>query len=467
MAKKPLIYVGIPCYRGVSPEVYEDHMRFMYHLGRRMTDYDFASGVLPKTEQFRARNSIVESAMSAGADWLLMLDDDMIINPLVTVGPSNAYDFLARLLAHDKDIIGALYYQRIGGCMPVAMMASSEDAYRFLRDDELTGGLQKVDVTGGGAMLVRMSVFDKIPHPYFAPEHKFGTDVQLCRAAATKGIETYLDSSIEIGHQREERVTITSRNKMQYAIENSVSGEVKQQMVQSNTFNLLMEDAAEYTGLKDIMEMSREGQRFMTKENRDKHLAMGGTVATWYLQYPKERVARQVWFNTANHNKRMMTEAILQTVGDSISADILDFGCGIGIPAFEFARRGHRVTACDIEGTGTIEFLKWRIRKYGLPMTLHYTRGGVPALGGATFGAIIAMDCLEHIPEWRMVLRELAARLQPGGLLFCNNGILDDTTHPEHVGCSPKEFAAECAGLGLVPFGPVSFQKPVKKTLSA
>lgn len=453
-ARRTRIFIGVPCYGMVPPEVLEDWMRFMFHLGRRQPQYDFFIGIRVKSEQFRARAAIVESAQQIGADWLLMLDDDMVINPFITLNQTDDYGFIDKLIAHDKDIVGALYFQRTGGCAPVAMMESGESGYRFLRDDELKHDLQQVDVTGGGALLVRMKVFDRLPHPYFAPEHEYGTDVQLCRAAKKKGITVWLDSSIELGHIKDERVIITSRNKDRYAMESSIPGDVTRQLVQSGVFNQLFEDAKQWTGYSTFEEMAREGSKFMKPEYKSQwHLR------DWYNQFPKERVARQVWFNAGSGDKRQMTEFILSTVNDSIKADILDFGCGIGIPAFEFARRGHRVTALDLQGTGTLEFLKWRSKTHGVHMTFHESAGGVPHLGDAQFGAIVAMDCLEHIPEWKVVLAELASRLKKDGLLFCNNGVLDDPNHPEHIDLRPKEFVAECVKLDLMPFNPISFIK--------
>lgn len=456
---KPRIFIGICAYSHVSPETLDDYMRFMFHIGRRMPDYDFFHGIISKSEQFRARNALVTGALQVNADYLLMLDDDMIIDPFRTTGPNSAYDFLKKLLAHGKDIVGALYYQRMGGYLPVAMTKSGDRGYRFLRPDEITGGLQRVDVTGGGAMLVNMLVFDKIGQPWFAPEHEFGTDVQLCRKAAEAGFNVWLDSSIEMGHVKEERVTITSQNRDRYAIETATPGEIKQQNVNTDTYNTLLADALEFTKFRNFEDMALAGQRFLTDERRDGFMESGGTNAEWYREYPIERVARQVWFNTANLNKKQMTQFILQTIGDQMKVNILDFGCGISIPGFEFAKRGHRVTCCDVRGTGTLDFLRWRLKKHGVTATIHESESAIPPLGESRFAAIIAMDVLEHIPEWRQVLADLASRLEPGGLFFCNNGILEDDVHPEHYPLDNKEFYQEALKNDLTPFNAIAFMK--------
>jgi len=462
--RRPVIFIGIPCYGSVPPEVLEDYMRFMYHCGRRMPDYDFYLGVKPKTEQFRARNQMVEGALQVGADYLLMLDDDHIINWMVDAGVvgqgSIDYGFLQRLLDHDVDIVGGLYFQRSAECAPVAMKRVGETGgYRFMRPDELTGGLQEVDVAGGGCLLIKTRVLDKIPHPVFQPEFQYGTDIQVCRAAQEKGFKVYLDSGVEIGHIRDERTVVTSKNRQQFIVE-TLPGEMKRSFINSDIYNRLVEDAREWTGFRED-EFGSKGSVFM-RARKD----WEGDDASWYRQYPKERVARQVWFNTGNANKRKMTEYIISCIDHTRPKTILDFGCGIGIPAFSLAEKGHHVTACDIEGTGTLEFLKWRTNKHSVGLCVHGSRGAVPHLGGTMYDIIIAMDTLEHIPEWRAVLRELASHLNPMGALFSNNAILDDQLHPEHYSLDNKDFIEECMKNGLMPFNQITYVKrqPVRTT---
>jgi 2-polyprenyl-3-methyl-5-hydroxy-6-metoxy-1,4-benzoquinol methylase len=458
--RKPLIVIGVPCYGSVAPDILEDWMIFAYHCGRRMPEYDFQLAIRTKSEQFRARNAIVEAARQANADWLLMLDDDMIINPLrETLAASQDYDFLRRLLAHDKDICGALYYQRVGECAAVLMAKAGENGYRFLRDDEITGELQRVDVAGGGCLLVKMRVFDRIKPPFFAPEHKFGTDIQLCRAAAEAGFEIWADTSIELGHVREERVIVTSRNRAQFQTSDTVPGEVKRQFIASDVYRRLEADAAQWTGYRDLEEMTVYAQTFHDAYAPWK--AAGRSDSEWYRQFPKERVCRQLWFNTASQHKRQMTEFILASINHRESFEVLDFGCGIGIPAFTLAEKGHRVTACDIRGTGTFDFLKWRAKQYGVPLTFHdiTDETPMPHFGDARFDVIIAMDCLEHLPNWRDVLRHLVSHLKPGGVLFANNAVLDDPHHAEHYDLKPKDFIAACADLDLIPQNAILYVK--------
>jgi 2-polyprenyl-3-methyl-5-hydroxy-6-metoxy-1,4-benzoquinol methylase len=464
--RKPTIVIGVPCYREVAPELLEDWMRFAYHCGRRMPGFDFFLAIKTKSEQFRARNAIVEAALTIGADWLLMLDDDMVINADVTQGVSESYGFLEKLIAHDKDICGALYFQRGGACAPVLMAKIPEaTGYRFLRDDELTCGLQRVDVAGGGCLLIKMSVFDKLKHPIFAPEHDFGTDIQLCQQAAEAGFEVWADTSIELGHLKNERAIVTSKTRFQHQAHDTIAGDVKQTLVMDDIYSRLVDDAIQWTGYRNAEEMRVYAQAFLDHHKGWK--AAGKPDADWYRQFPKERVCRQVWFNTESALKRQMTTYLLSAVSHQQPLDVLDFGCGIGIPAFTFAEKGHRVMALDISGTGTFEFLQWRAKRHDLPIVFHESQGGVPHLSSHRFDAIVAMDCLEHIEDWQQTLAVLAAHLNPGGVLFANNAILDDKDHPEHYDLDGKTFIAACVELDLMPVNQITYQKRVAREIAA
>jgi SAM-dependent methyltransferase len=453
---RPLVVIGVPCYGNVPPEVLEDFARFLFHCGRRVPEFDFKLAIKTKSEQFRARNAIVTAALQVEADYLLMLDDDMIINPFVTQGPTDDYDLVRRLIAHEKDICGALYYQRGGACEPVLMRRNGDGpSYRFLRDEEVTHGPQQVDVAGGGCLMINMRIFDKIAPPYFAPEHQYGTDIQLCSRATEAGFTVWADTSIELGHLRQERATITSQNRLRYALSDPVAGEWKKQVITADVFNRFTEDACAYLQVPtmDVIDTSR----FL----RQRDGFTDRSDVEWYRLFPRERVARQVWFNNTP-DKRQMTEFILAAVSDQRSQRILEFGCGVGILAYSLAERGHRVTACDVRGTGTLEFLKWRVRQHGVPMTFLESDEDAPRVGSQQYDIIIAMDSLEHVKTWRQVLAVLGQHLVNGGAFFANNGALDDRAHPEHyTDCTGAAFVTACAAQSLMPFNPITYMKRV------
>ena len=319
----------------------------------------------------------------------------------------------------------------------------------------MTQGLQKVDVAGGGCLLVKMRIFDKIKPPYFSPEYKWSTDIQLCRQATEAGFEVWADTSIELGHIKNDRLIVTSMNRRQLMLDNGVPGEAKKTMITADIYGRLISDVCEYTGKPGVDAIYQDAQDFLKLRQ-----ASGLNDADWYRKFPKERICRQVWYNTGNAQKKQMTEFILgsaETVKNKLK--VLDFGCGIGITAFTFAEKGHEVTALDIRGTGTLEFLKWRAAKHNVPIHFVESEGGPPDLNGDRFDAIIAMDSIEHIAEWKKTVLELARCLKPQGILFSNNGILEDNLHPEHYAIDNKDFISTCMEGGVMPINPITYMK--------
>ncbi len=444
------ILLASPCYDGLPREVSEDWMRFAYHCGRRIPEYEFFIGLKDKSEQFRARNMIVEGAQQHNCDRILMLDDDMIID--WQDKGKESFDFLRKLIAHDKHICGVLYYQRGGECEPVLMKAINDgNAYRMLHDDEVTHSLQQVDVAGGGCLLIQTRIFDRIPFPYFAPEHKWGTDIQLCEQARKKGFEVWADTSIELGHLRNERVVISSANRHIYTTAKQTVSKVT--FVASDLYGRLVADAEQYTGLTEAQMLANENDAYLELKREFK-----GTDAEWYREFPLQRIGRHIWYNTQNDYKKRLNQYILSAIPANKPLRILDFGCGLGVTAYALAEKGHAVTALDIRGGGGMEFLKWRTEKHGVPMKFIESEGEVPTLS-EDYDVIIAMDSLEHITEWKQALNVLADHLRWGGFLFSNNAVLYDKTQPEHYDLHPEDFLVATARAHLHPHGQIHYMK--------
>jgi 2-polyprenyl-3-methyl-5-hydroxy-6-metoxy-1,4-benzoquinol methylase len=401
-------------------------MRMMYSFGRRYEDCDFFLIPKVKTEQFRARNSIVESALRIGADYLLFLDDDHVFSWKETLEHSQ-YDFLRKLLDHKKDIVGCLYFHRSGEYKPVLMKKFKDDKYMFLNDSEITKGLQQVDVQGGGVMLIDMKIFDKILPPYFEPEmqtegENFGTDIQLCRKARDAGFGVWCDTSIVVGHIRAEADVVTPYNRTTYMAQNAVKFQGSEDWAVDKWMQEYRNDVREYTGLtdEDIVEKAivyddNSKKKFHDYENKNEY----------YKNLGVEQLCRNAYY----HSKQSVALEglnLLNQFRPGRKYHGIDFGCGTGVIGFELLRRGYSLDFIDIDGAPSYEFLKWRIEKSD-----YKDRAGWSISGPYEFA--LFMDVIEHLKDWKAILDNVVGRIVEKGVLFTNFFANRDFKNPEHI----------------------------------
>lgn len=453
-----IITIGTICYNGVTPEVYEDHCRFWYYLGKRYPEHQFFMAMRSKMEQFRARNAIVQAAQQVESDYLLMLDDDMIIGTMNTNQPDHNYEFLRRMLAHEVDICGALYYQRGGDCKPVAMKEDPNgDGYMFLSDHEVKGELQEVAVAGGGCILIDMKVFDKLLEPHFAPEFEYGTDIQICTKAAAAGFGVYLDSSIELGHQGSEQPIITSRNRHRfYADSREKQGKAQiPNWYADGTLSEYMKAAQEYTGY-DIDELSRRAERYCEKHFPRFDL---NDTNSYYVGIGKDQICRQVLYHHGDYARGFM-EFVFKVLAGHPSLEILDFACGTAPIGFKLAQQGHKMTFCDLEGAAGFEFVKWRAKSVGLNSGAQFVDSR--ELLRATeenhpqYDVILLSDALEHFEDWRKIVDFLALVMKRQGAIITNFfEIADNKDNIEHVSMDHDAVADYMVEKGFCPTNPM------------
>ena len=95
---------------------------------------------------------------------------------------------------------------------------------------------------------------------------------------------------------------------------------------------------------------------------------------------------------------------------------VLDLGCGGGRHAFEAARRGASVVACDLSlaELKDVQSTFSALGQSGSSVNGDATR--LPFPDGA-FDRVIASEVMEHIPDEAAAASELARVLRPGGVL--------------------------------------------------
>jgi len=454
---KKRICVGIPCYDGVSAETLDDYMRFMFYVGRHYTEYDFFLSIKSKSEQFRARNSIVESAMQMGCDYLLMLDDDHVLDwkecPVYEPNTERgAYEFLRVLLEHMQTqekaaIVGALYYHRGGDCRPVIMKEGKTGGYYWMRDDEITNELQEVAVTGGGCMLVDMNLFSRIGQPWFEPEFELGTDLQICKKAAEEGLKVYCDTSLIIGHvlSRREVVSPKTRHRLiSESTEVSKSYEGMDRDWENNSaITLYRLDVEEYLGLNPDQIIALSGDYSMEDmDDFDSHIE-------YYASKGKEQLARQYWFHSTPFMREEL-KSILSFINAAQDGYGCDYGCGSSPIGFELALRGQQMDFIDIDGSGAYEFTKWRAKHRNIDC-------GWELKG--PYDYVLLMDSIEHISDWEGLLEQVIAALKTDGAIITNYFRNMDFENKEHVSMDHAAVMQFMKDRGVYPLNQTVWMK--------
>jgi ubiquinone/menaquinone biosynthesis C-methylase UbiE len=155
---------------------------------------------------------------------------------------------------------------------------------------------------------------------------------------------------------------------------------------------------------------------------------------------------------------------------------VLDVGCGTGILLRQLAERGFDPHGADISET-MIRYTRERLADLvdDLDSRFRVSTGGEMPFAGQTFDLVSCIDAIIYVPEYAPFIRELAARIKPGGYLaisctqrfvpFAYVSILRMLPHAYH----PRSFLKTCRNLirtGLWSGGHVDY-RTAKQVYSA
>ena len=142
-----------------------------------------------------ARNKSAEMAVEGGFTHIMFIDSDMQF-------PANS---MQKLLELDKDIVGGLYYRRQVPHMPTLNVIEGDSIVIPTLDKYPMDKPFKIFSVATGFLMVKTSVFKKIPAPWFGfgkykGKKEMGEDVFFCRKANDHGFEVWCDPTIPLGH---------------------------------------------------------------------------------------------------------------------------------------------------------------------------------------------------------------------------------------------------------------------------
>jgi hypothetical protein len=138
---------------------------------------------------FSNREQVAEDFLKTDCTHLFFVDSDVLFQPEV----------LDKLLADDKDIVGAQYNRRVDK-EGVPVVATR---YQMNPGDQLPPRVFKNYAVATGCLLIKREVFNKIPKPWFfhgTEEAPRGEDIYFSDKATANKIDIFIDGSIECGH---------------------------------------------------------------------------------------------------------------------------------------------------------------------------------------------------------------------------------------------------------------------------
>jgi hypothetical protein len=192
--KKTKIAVLIPC----RDMLHSAHAHCLAAMVKLNTSSGLDTHVVmdSSTVLLTQRQRLAIEAQNIGAEYMLWLDSDIVFPPTTAL----------RLLAHKEPVVAANYIRRQLPAKGVAYpkIGDWENPLPFEATDEL----QPVEGIGMGCMLVKTSILDEIPKPWFAfqytPESNdhLGEDMDFCMKMADAGYTVKVDTnlSMELRH---------------------------------------------------------------------------------------------------------------------------------------------------------------------------------------------------------------------------------------------------------------------------
>jgi len=188
---KPKLIIAIP---------HTGHVTMAWALAFRQLDHPPALYCLNRGIPLDiARNELASEVFKHDAEWLFFLDSDII--------PPR--DAIIKLMSHNLDIVGGLYYKRMPPVHPamwrLAPKPRPEGKYIPIMHFQ-KGQLIECDVIGMGCTLIHRRVLERLEQPYFKwtqwwKRDGVSEDFYFCEKAKEAGFRIYCDTSIICRHE--------------------------------------------------------------------------------------------------------------------------------------------------------------------------------------------------------------------------------------------------------------------------
>lgn len=193
------VLLGIPCFtRPIQSSWMRAVQRLQYPTG--MTFGVIAEqGKNPTIDSIKGdytrigpvRDKLVLRALTAKAQYLLFLDDD--VEPPADM-PVRLIEVLQSSV--NAKVCGAIYPRKGDDFYPVLWSLDGEDIESW----SPPWGVFECGAVGAGCMMIDMSIFSVIPYPRFQPSVGPNDDVLFCQKVRQAGYTVWAHGGVRCGH---------------------------------------------------------------------------------------------------------------------------------------------------------------------------------------------------------------------------------------------------------------------------
>lgn len=168
--KRLKIVVGTNALTEIQWPSYSNHCQFWFRLGRSYSNIDFILSNPPRMSIDRMRNMTAKVALETNSDYVLFLDDDVLVNPI---------SGLKMLLDCEADIAAGRVCVR-GWPFNYMVFKSDGNDGLIIQNKIPRHGIHSCDAVGFSFALIKTDLIRKVPEPFFVTGLNHTEDVYFC-----------------------------------------------------------------------------------------------------------------------------------------------------------------------------------------------------------------------------------------------------------------------------------------------
>lgn len=186
-------------------------------LGMQIPEgYDLGFKFMSNCLVYDAREKLCEGALKEGFDYILFMDDDMVI-------PNHAVRSFLDCLDNGFDMVTGMIFKRSYPYQPcfypkarlrqTKRMVNGKEEINFIPDLEGCISWDKDSIIplegmGMACCMLKVSMLEKIKKPWFYPFPHVGEDLTFCiKARQEANVKMCVDTRVDVGHITEATVT--------------------------------------------------------------------------------------------------------------------------------------------------------------------------------------------------------------------------------------------------------------------